>query len=273
MVRILQKGFSLYMICRCMFEYMFDFLCIRLAQDWKQNLGNGWKWYKTIIKSHPNTAIFNPTWTYIRPGPNWMHHEHHHLQSPANQSRHCKAKGHIFRCLWNFQVKTTSRFSVGKNEKMCWNEKVPCSGFVPQKSIFVGLEIVETSMFCSVPSCKAGQTELHLGNFAEKVKTPYQPIQCDKDIWKDAKFINLCINSMAALSAIDESLHKVMKPDSNLVRFTQAIPKVDYAESGNHTWRHLCSWLFLTAFLRALKSHRKLWRIEMMKLCILMCLV
>ena len=180
----------------------FDFLCIRLAQYWKQNLGNGWKWYKTYHKftsKHRHLSIFNPTWTYLRPGPNWMHHEHHHSQSPANQSRHCKAKGHIFRCLWNFQVKTTSRCSVGKNrvETMCY-AVVLCL----TKSIFVGLEIVETSMFCSVPSCKAGQTELHFGTFAEKVKTPYQPIQCDQNIWKDGKFINLCINTMAALSAM-----------------------------------------------------------------------
>lgn len=51
-----------------------------------------------------------------------------------------------------------------------------------QKSSFVGLETAKTSMFCSVPSCKAGQTELHFGTLAEKVKTPYQPVQCDQDM-------------------------------------------------------------------------------------------
>lgn len=128
------------------------------------------------LKSH-DSAMLNPTWqTHLGPEPNWTHHEHHHSQSPADQSRHCKAKGHIFHCLWNFQVKTTSRFSVAKTKVLQWVSLT--------KSIFVGLETAKTSMFCSVPSCKAGQTELHFGTLAEKVKTPYQSTQCDQDMKK-----------------------------------------------------------------------------------------
>lgn len=70
------------------------------------------------LKLH-DSAMLNPTWqTHLGPEPNWMHHEHHHSQSPADQSRHCKAKGHIFRCLWNFQVKPPQGFQWQKRESV-----------------------------------------------------------------------------------------------------------------------------------------------------------